>query len=704
MSQVPQILTQKLAELRRRERLLHLLWGVARAVSVVLGLLLLACLVDWTYDLWDDTPWGLRRFMSIGLIVVGVLALLIFVVLPQLRRLRDERLALWVEDRWPALQHRLISALQLNRGDARTQGMSPDMIAAATDEAVEQVRPIDFTSVADHRRVKRSAWVLVPVVLLALVLFLLSPSVALALLRRQALQDVDIPRSVSVVSVDTGIWPSAEEIPLRFEVLGPGAGQSHVGSVRIQETGDDGRSFRVPLTLESAGGNDKAVYVAKVPAGNVDFTYKAKIMDGRSRSAGNVTYAARPVVTEQRASVILPDFVGLSPEEWAGGKRTHYEQDQPRGDIVVNCGGTARARVAIKTDKPIQRAVLELHGSAYPDLSGKSGLTRAHDQRAKAITTLNAAIMRPTFVSGPLAALSSANAVGGTLRTRPAMEQKFPQLVQEATWEFDVRPTETSYRIVVFDIHGFASKTETVRSIKIEAEPLPTVVLHRERWDPRAEYTSKSKTPEILDYEGLPLPLVDGVSPGPLRFSYEAHGPYGIGRVQLKVGVIRGSSESEDPKNPKLERWVTLPLDEVPPSKRKFERNKGAFSDSTEEEWRIPFYPEPSTVPDIRWPRIFAGGRYEYRPAGILDDEGQPFVFKTGDQVAVYVEVFNCNPDPEKALMAKSRLREKEVVSLDVFGRWLSDTLQEASRIEALMYLQQQVYDRPWFSIFGFGK
>ena len=66
MSKVPPILLAKLAQLRRRERLLRLVWGGARLLRLVLAVLVLACLVDWIFDLWDETPWGLRVFMLRG--------------------------------------------------------------------------------------------------------------------------------------------------------------------------------------------------------------------------------------------------------------------------------------------------------------------------------------------------------------------------------------------------------------------------------------------------------------------------------------------------------------------------------------------------------------------------------------------------------------------------------------------------------------
>src|SRR5205807_3381794 len=124
MSQVPPILLKKLAQLRTRERLLRLALGAARAAALVLLALLLACLVDWTYDLWEDTPLTLRTLLVVAQLALAGLAVLLFVALPQLTRLRDETLALFVEDKQPHFQHRLISALELNRPGAQTKGMS----------------------------------------------------------------------------------------------------------------------------------------------------------------------------------------------------------------------------------------------------------------------------------------------------------------------------------------------------------------------------------------------------------------------------------------------------------------------------------------------------------------------------------------------------------------------------------------------------
>jgi hypothetical protein len=691
MSMVPPILLKKLAQLRRRERLLRLVWGVARVLGLAAVALVIACLVDWTVDLWDETPIELREGMAALQIALVMVAAFKLVVLPVFKRLRNRRLALYVEDKRPELQHRLISALELNQPHAQTRGMSPEMLAAMTREAEEYVRPMAFSSLADHGRLKHSLWVIAPVLVLGLAFLTLFPETAWALLQRQMLQDVDIPRDISIGTDTAPVWPSGEEVLLRFKASGPGVA-NRSGAVRIE--GTDGRTFRVPLTLAEISREEQAVYVARVPPASADFTYRAKLGDGKMRRPSGVHYVARPNVVQQDGYIVLPEYVGLRPD------KTPYEQLQSGGEIVGMPG--LSVRVIVKTQKPVVRAMLETFGTAYPVLSGPSGLTKIQEN----YNQLLAALVMPSIGSNAPVAAVSTGAVGQAAVPLRTFKQELSLGAEQVEWRFDLRATETSYRVAVFDEYGFESKTGTVRALKIEPEPAPVVVLHPERFAAPRAFTSRATTAEILDFEGMPLPIDDDGRPGPIKVSYEAFGPYGIGRAQLRIGVIRGANASSgdgdgDTKNLKIDHWVTLPLAELKSTGRVFDKLKGAFTDSPEKE-QVPFYAVPWPTPAAAWPRVIAGGRFDYQTSKLLDDAGKPFAFKVDDQIVIYVEVFNQNPDPKKALMARSRLREKDVVTWDKFERWCFDTLQEANRIEALVQMQQQVYDRPWFSIFGF--
>src|SRR5437868_1148142 len=110
---IPAMLRQQLARLRRRERFLDLIWGSARWLAVVVGLLLMAGLIDWTIDRERDTPEAVRRSLSYCQLGVAAATAFWFLVWPLRKKLVNAALALRVEDRFPELHHRLISAVEL---------------------------------------------------------------------------------------------------------------------------------------------------------------------------------------------------------------------------------------------------------------------------------------------------------------------------------------------------------------------------------------------------------------------------------------------------------------------------------------------------------------------------------------------------------------------------------------------------------------
>src|SRR5262245_62524581 len=107
---VPRTITSGLASLRWRERLLQLAWGGALIVGALVAWLLVGGLIDWLIDRDMETPWALRIAMAVmGLLVLATIAT-IALVLPMLRRLPDDALALRVEQAHRRLHERLISA------------------------------------------------------------------------------------------------------------------------------------------------------------------------------------------------------------------------------------------------------------------------------------------------------------------------------------------------------------------------------------------------------------------------------------------------------------------------------------------------------------------------------------------------------------------------------------------------------------------
>src|SRR5262249_19367754 len=148
-----------------------------------------ACLTDWIIDRFEDTPWRVRVALFAAQLALWVaLGIVVFVWSFQ-RRLSDEDLALYVEEKVKSFGHRLISALQLNKHVANTKGMSPAMIAATTKQAEEQAGQANFASLADHSRLDRAGKLGIALAIVVAVLVVFASDIMGVLLARQILAD-----------------------------------------------------------------------------------------------------------------------------------------------------------------------------------------------------------------------------------------------------------------------------------------------------------------------------------------------------------------------------------------------------------------------------------------------------------------------------------------------------------------------------------
>ena len=296
-------------------------------------MLTLACLLDWVIDRRQETPLVLRQVLFFGQAVLWVLSGALLVLGPICRRLSNTRLALYVERKVPDLDHRLISAVQLNQPRADTRGMSPTLIGLVTREAENWVKALDCASLADHRRLSWAAAVVAPILVVAGVCFLLWPDTVQALVARQFLQDCDIPRSVYLESVDPDrIGIAGQEVVLTFHAFGSRLSEDLQGELRIDPEGQP--SVQFPLVFKEMTASNEALFEATVPPSVVDYAYRAWLADGRLRQPAHVHIESYPVVVEQQAWVRLPSWCGKRPDGQP------FEMEQPRGDIFALPGST----------------------------------------------------------------------------------------------------------------------------------------------------------------------------------------------------------------------------------------------------------------------------------------------------------------------------------------------------------------------------
>ena len=644
---IPRTLGVKLAQLRRRERLLALAWGTARWLAVVLTALLAACFVDWLVDRERDTPWAVRRLLLAAQVMLAAAVGYWFLVRPQLHRLRDDTLALWVEDRHPALRHRLISAVQLTRPTARREGMSMELIAVVAREAEQHSAALDFAAVADHGRLRRAAVTLAPVLVLTAVLFLLLPDLCNVLLARQLMADVEIPRSVYLEPV---VWdevrPAGEKVTLQFRVRSADIDPDWLGDVYVTPRGQP--RDRYDLEFSRMDGAD-AIFQATIAPSSVDLTYTARLRDGRLRQAARLAMVPRPVVIEQLAWVQLPAFCGAKPD---GGR---YEQPQGRGDIVGIPGSSAR--VFIKTQKPVRRAFLQVFGpKPEPATVAASGPD-----------TPAASFEVPEIFKREVVLTLGADGI-------------------TAEGAFDLRPDESGYRIVTVDEHGFDNVPAPRRGLRLAPEEPPQVALLKEQMPPSGPIALEASWE---DFEVDGLPIVPGKK---IRVAYVAQGPYGLGRARFLYRIIKKTESGNE--EAKEEPWRALDLPEIKanPVSGAFDPKRGAFEHSPLTE-TIYFHAVPSSKPDSELGRTLGGGRFDFETKGIPDGMGGLLTLRVGDQLEFCVEVFADKDVAAQRPSARSDVRIRPIISGEDFARWFSDALQEERRLKDLDAKQRGVFE-----------
>jgi hypothetical protein len=543
------MISQRLiSSLRRRERLLALAWGAARLVLVVIVALAVACYVDWRVDMRRDTPWALRVGMLVGQIALALGLAWWWVVQPLVRRRTDDDVALFIEDQTPALGHRLISAVQLNRANADTAGMSPELIGVVTQEAEERAKVIDVGELTDGRLLWKAAGIVSLVAIFAVTARYAAPKTVSVLLARQILGEEEIPRTTTITSRTFEVWPLGEPTPVTFFVDRNGP----VTGIEVRVTAENGTEIRLePVTVVDDWnvlglGSRQRAFSTDVPAHFGDFEFRIWAADGRLKPPGHVRRVPRPSVINQDAAVVLPAHCGTKPD---GGR---YRVAQPRGEIIGIPGSDAI--VSCKSQKPLRKAFIELLAvSTAPEEVVHGGAS---------VVVVNRMI-----------------------------DMELGENRMEGVGRFDMKPEESAYRIVVEDEHAFRNADPPRRGIKIVPEEPPTVALLPEQFLP--DQYPGAGVAEDFEVEGVPIPMG-----GSIRIAYTATHPFGLGRATLQYRVNEGP-------------WQPFPLGETPATEKTgpFDPRRGAFANSKPGD-QVQFHAVPSPDPERLLPRTDGGGRF----------------------------------------------------------------------------------------------
>jgi hypothetical protein len=480
MQTVPRIGLTKLSALRGKERLFHVAWGLAKWLTVALAVVAACTFIDWRVDKAREVPFVLRLFLTIVEAAVIGVAGWFWLVKPWTKGPSIIRLARRVEGGIPEFGHRLVTSIQLSRSQARTLGMSPELIETVARESEEISGKNSFGRFADYRRLKWSAGLIgAPLLIAASMILFYGPELLKVLIQRQLLASVEIPRFNQLKCINDEVWPAGDEVTVEYEVSGK-IREDETGTLRVKPDGLP--TDKYTLTFSHRIDENRTVFAAKIPHSSVNFSHRAWVGDGRSRNASEVRFVPRPVVTRTDAWVRLPKFLGAKPN----GRP--YETYQSQGEITGLAYSVARVQIAAQ--KEISAAKLTL-------------IARTKDgtgEFAKSVVT--------AFPMGESAT--------------PNGDPEFP-----AEFEFELTPDLIAYQVEVKDTYGFANSTPPRRGIQIAPDDPPLVRLLPERY---SEPGVKPADEDIID--GLPIPLG-----GQVPIAYYTRSPQGVSRAQLRYRV-----------------------------------------------------------------------------------------------------------------------------------------------------------------------
>jgi hypothetical protein len=656
------VLTQ-LNHWRLRERALTFAWGAARWATVVALVLAVACAADWAIDRYSGspgwrkavrwtgvlaadplavghTPFGVRFLMTAAQVALAGALAYYLVVRPWRTTPHIDDLALRAERAHPEFDHRLVTALQLNRPSADTRGMSQALIADVTREAGEIAAKHDFGKLVDYRRLKLAAAVLVPALVVWGAFAAVNAPLAAILVQRQALLKVEIPRDTRLENRTPEVFPTGAEVTVRYAASGKFTPNS-VGTLVVVPTGQPAEFYE--LTNEKgADGAPTDIFSVKLPASSIDFSFQARLEDGRTDEASKVRFESPPQLARDdpsrpplTAEQVLPAYLGTRP----GGQPYFRKNDGwTRGEVI---DALPRSTIIVEAlfNKPVATATL------VPIVRG-DGLTERE--------------------------------------LPPVAPAEVGKDRQSASFVVPAVSRMIGYRIDLTDSYGFTNPTPIRRNVRMWDDRPPVVDFKPE--------STRNPNPETFDGTGNPKDYEFDMALAPdglIMVTYAARSEVGVRAANVRFRVIpkgvqfdlypeeyRAIQHPRD--DPNLIVYDRLPLTRFVPPKNAdlgpFVPDLGLFAYSftrtvevlgfefqmdvvprnNRNRVNVQFYPFPSRDPAEEPGELEAGGRYNFEIAGLqkkypeVQSDGKIVLkrakLEVGDTVEVYVEVFDKLP------------------------------------------------------------
>lgn len=197
-------LERKIARLRRRVRMLLVVYGASRVILVAVAAAGIVALGDWLIH-FDDR--GIRVMATLTVVAAVVWAAIRYLLAGLTRPLRDVDVALRVEQRFPQLNDRLASTIEFlrQREDDPLAGSSA-LRRAVINQTRAEVDHLDLNDAIRTKPSLRAALAAIGICLLGAAIALLDPTSARVAISRLAYPLAELP------------WPQVNHLQLRQPV------------------------------------------------------------------------------------------------------------------------------------------------------------------------------------------------------------------------------------------------------------------------------------------------------------------------------------------------------------------------------------------------------------------------------------------------------------------------------------------------------
>lgn len=335
-------ISRRLDTVRRKERSVILVTGLARTILSVVAAALAYFLLDWLFEM----PYA-GRIVTL-LMAFGAIGCVFFQhVLKPLRRIADDdEIALRVEARNPDLRGRLISTVQLSRSQARGEyAGSPDLLRALESDTLAAAQPLDFLRIISKQTMRKIFALAGAALLIQIVCVVRFPDYFEALALRLVHPRYQYPTKTRIEEVLPPSTYVAYGDPVHVTV------RIDATSVVPEENGlltfrlDDGTETPVELVPSP---DDPTLFEGKLAKALGNMKVVAEVGDARSMPM-DIEVRQRPEVREGSIRYIYPAYTGRKtsePQKFGGLKALVGSS----AEITITASKTLKSAQILRAD------------------------------------------------------------------------------------------------------------------------------------------------------------------------------------------------------------------------------------------------------------------------------------------------------------------------------------------------------------------